>query len=172
MKKIIFLLLAVATWLLANEGDKHPWSLSIRGNKAFSNFQLEEQLDIPEEFGKMDTTKQDFMMRLSLENIKALYYTRGYYSLEISMAIQRNMISADSVVRDYSIAIRDGERYRFRGVKLIVPEEKKININESDLNTAQDHFYNQEDIAEDMQNIQKAYRREGFLHASLSSIEL
>ena len=93
MRIILFLLLFVTALCFAEE-DKHPWYLNIRGNKAFSNFQLEEQLDVPEEFGMMDTTKQDFMMRLSLENIKALYYSRGFYSLDISMEIQRDMSSA------------------------------------------------------------------------------
>ena len=171
MKKIALLLLFAFVALFA-EGDKHPWYLNIRGNKAFSNFQLEEQLDVPEEFGMMDTTKQDFMMRLSLENIKALYYSRGYYSLDISMDIQRDIISADSSVRGYFIDIRDGERYRFNGVKLIVPPEHKLDIDTTSLNTSQDHYYNHEDIAEDMEDIQKAYRREGYLHTTLSSVEL
>ncbi len=171
MKKIVLLLLFMMAVLFAEE-DKHPWYLNIRGNKAFSSFQLEEQLDVPEEFGMMDTTKQDFMMRLSLENIKALYYSRGYYSLNISMEIQRDIISADSSVRGYFIDIRDGERYRFNGVKLIVPPEHKLDIDTASLNTAQDNYYNHEDIAEDMEDIQKQYRREGYLHATLSSVEL
>ena len=170
MRKILLLLLAL-TFLCFAEEDKHPWYLDIRGNKAFSNFQLEEQLDIPEEFGKMDTTKQDFMMRLSLENIKALYFSRGYYSLNLTMDIQRNYVAQDSCIRGYYITIRDGERYRFSGAKLIVPEDRKVEIDETKLNIAQDHLYNQDDIAEDMEDIQKAYRREGYLHTTLSSIE-
>ncbi|SHL49699.1 Outer membrane protein assembly factor BamA [Fibrobacter sp. UWT2] len=170
MRKILLLLLAL-TFLCFAEEDKHPWYLDIRGNKAFSNFQLEEQLDIPEEFGKMDTTKQDFMMRLSLENIKALYYSRSYYSLNLTMDIQRNYVAQDSCIRGYYITIRDGERYRFSGAKLIVPEDRKVEIDETKLNIAQDHLYNQDDIAEDMEDIQKAYRREGYLHTTLSSIE-
>ena len=170
MKKILLLLLALTVFSFAEE-DKHPWYLDIKGNKAFSNYQLEEQLDIPEEFGKMDTTKQDFMMRLSLENIKALYYSRGYYSLSLTMDIQRNYVAQDSCIRGYYITIRDGERYRFNGAKLIVPEDRKVEIDVSKLNIAQDHLYNQEDIAEDMEDIQKAYRREGYLHTTLSSIE-
>ncbi|MBR4398230.1 MAG: outer membrane protein assembly factor, partial [Fibrobacter sp.] len=172
MKKILFLLLAFTFVCLAADDDKHPWYVNIRGNKAFSTFQLEEQLDIPEEFGKMDTTKQDFMMRLSLENIKALYYSRGYYSLDLSMDIQRDIVSQDSSIRGYFITIRDGERYRFSGVKLIVPEDRRVEIDESKLNIAQDHLYNQDDIAEDLEDIQKAYRREGYLHSTLSSIEM
>jgi outer membrane protein assembly factor BamA len=170
MRKILLLLLAL-TFLCFAEEDKHPWYLEIKGNKAFSNFQLEEQLDIPEEFGKMDTTKQDFMMRLSLENIKALYYSRGYYSLNLTMDIQRNYVNQDSCIRGYYITIRDGERYRFSGAKLIVPENRKVEIDETKLNIAQDHLYNQDDIAEDMEDIQKAYRGEGYLHTTLSSIE-
>ena len=172
MKKFLFLLLAFAFVCFAADDDKHPWYVNLKGNKAFSNFQLEEQLDIPEEFGKMDTTKQDFMMRLSLENIKALYYSRGYYSLSMSMEIHRDIISADSSVRGYFITIRDGERYRFSGGKIIVPEESRVELDESKLNIAQDHLYNQDDIAEDLEDIQKAYRREGYLHSTLSSIEM
>ena len=171
MKKLVLLLLFIATFIFAEE-DKHPWYVNIGGNKAFSSYQLEEQLDIPEEFGKMDTTKQDFMMRLSLENIKALYYSRGYYSLNISMEIQRDVISEESSVRGYFIEISDGERYRFHGVKLKVPPEKEVKIDTASLNTAQNHYYNHEDIAEDLENIQKAYRREGYLHTTLSSVEL
>jgi outer membrane protein assembly factor BamA len=171
MKKILFLLLAFTFVCLAADDDKHPWYVNIKGNKAFSTFQLEEQLDIPEEFGKMDTTKQDFMMRLSLENIKALYYSRGYYSLNLTMDIQRNYVNQDSCIRGYYITIRDGERYRFSGAKLIVPENRKVEIDETKLNIAQDHLYNQDDIAEDMEDIQKAYRGEGYLHTTLSSIE-
>jgi len=172
MKKVLAFLLFFAFFVYADETDKHPWYVDIRGNKAFSNYQLEEQLDIPEEFGKMDTTKQDFMMRLSLENIKALYYSRGYYSLDLSMDIHRDSVARDSSIRGYYITIRDGERYRFSGGKIIVPEEKKIEIDESKLNISQDRQYNQDDIAEDMQDIQRAYRREGYLHVTLSSVEL
>lgn len=171
MKKLAILLLFVAVFCFAEE-DKHPWYINIEGNKAFSSYQLEEQLDVPEEFGRMDTTKQDFMMRLSLENIKALYYSRGYYSLDLSMEIHRDIVSQDSSVRGYFIEIRDGERYRFNGVKLIAPPDRTVEIDTTDLNTAQDHYYNHEDIAEDMEKIQKAYRREGYLHTTLSSVEL
>ncbi len=172
MKQLIFLLLlifAAITW--ADENDKHPWYINITGNSAFSNFQLEEQLDIPEEFGQMDTTKQDFMMRLSIENIKALYYSRGYYSLDISLEIHRDYISQDSIVRGYFINIIDGDRFRFNGVKINVPPESKVEFDESGLNVSKNKLYNHEDIAEDLQEIQKAYRKEGYLHASVSSIE-
>lgn len=64
MKKILTILLALVAIAWTDEGDKHPWYMNFDGNKVFSNYQLEEQMDIPEEFGRLDTTKQDFMMRL------------------------------------------------------------------------------------------------------------
>lgn len=172
MRKILKLLLIVVSILFADDNIKHPWYIDISGNRAFSSFQLEEQLDIPEEFGQMDTTKQDFLMRLSLENVKALYYSRGYYSLDVVLEVRRDIISQDSVIRGYYFNIRDGERYRFNGVTLKVPEDSKIEIEESSLNTSKDRFYNQDDISEDLQNIQRAYRKEGYLHAYVSSVEM
>lgn len=172
MKRILILLLVFTSFIFADDNDKHPWYVEISGNKAFSNFQLEEQLDLPEEFGQMDTTKQDFLMRLSIENIKALYFSRGYYSLDMVLDIRREYISDGLVRRGYFINIRDGERYKFSGVKLIVPEGNDITINEKDLSISKEHYYNQDDIAEDLQEIQGIYRKEGYLHTYISSIEM
>lgn len=172
MKRVLVLLLVLIMWVIAAEEVKHPWYVEIKGNKAFSSFQLEEQLDIPEAFGQMDTTKQDFLMRLSLENIKALYYSRGYYSLDVVMDIRREFISKDSVLRGYYVDIRDGERYRFNGVTLKIPEGSQIEIDVSKLNTSKNNYYNQDDISEDLQDIQRAYRKEGYLHAYVSSVEM
>jgi len=172
MKRIAILLLILAAMLWAGDDVKHPWYVEISGNKAFSNFQIEEQLDIPEEFGQMDTTKQDFLMRLSIENIKALYFSRGYYSLDMVLDIRREYISENVVRRGYFINIRDGERYKFSGVKLIAPENNKVDINTQDLSISKENFYNQDDISEDLQEIQAAYRKEGYLHVYISSVEM
>lgn len=172
MKRLAILLLIFAVCLWAEDDVKHPWYVELSGNKAFSNYQLEEQLDIPEEFGQMDTTKQDFLMRLSIENIKALYYSRGYYSLDVALDIRREIISENVVRRGYFINVRDGERYKFSGVKLIVPDTNKVEINTQDLSISKENFYNQEDISDDLQEIQAAYRKEGYLHVHISSIEM
>lgn len=161
---------ATASW--AEDDVKHPWYVEISGNRAFSNFQLEEQLDVPEEFGQMDSTKQDFLMRLSIENIKALYYSRGYYSLDVALDIRREIISENVVRRGYFINIRDGERYKFNGVKLIVPEGDEIKIDEKKLSISKENYYNHDDIAEDLQEIQAIYRKEGYLHTKISSVEM
>ncbi|MCQ2096351.1 MAG: BamA/TamA family outer membrane protein [Fibrobacter sp.] len=172
MKKIILLILFAMTFAMSAEEDKNPWYINISGNKVFSNFQIEEQLEMPEAFGQMDSIKQDFIMRYSLENVKALYYTKGYYSHEISLDIRREFVRTGVVKRGYYISIRDGERYKFGGIKLNVTEDKRIQIDTASLYTAQDRYYNHEEISEDLQTILNAYRKEGYLHTYVSSIEL
>lgn len=171
MKQVIFLIFAFVLLAFAEEPDKNPWYVRINGNKVFSSYQIEEQLDVPAKFGQMDTTKQDFIMRLSMENVKALYYTMGYFSSEITLDIQRDYINANEVQRGYNIFIRDGERYRFGGVDVKVPEDNNVKLDTSGLNTAQDRYYSHEEIAEDLQTIQNAFRAEGYLHAYVSSTE-
>lgn len=171
MKKVILLLLALVFFVFAEEGDKNPWYVRIHGNKVFSSFQIEEQLDLPKKFGQMDTTKQDFIMRLSMENIKALYYIKGYFSSDVTLEIQRDFISTGVFQRGYYIYIREGERYRFSGVDVSISEGSAVQIDTSGLNTAKDRYYSHEEIAEDLQTIQNAFRKEGFLHAYVSSTE-
>lgn len=170
--KILILLACLIGICLAEEGIKHPWYMEFRGNNVFSNFQIEEQIDIPDEFGQLDTTKQDFLMRLSIENLKALYYSRGYFSLEMNLDIRREHISQDSVQRGYIIFINEGERYRFGGTKIIVPDTNALEIKTTSLETSKDNYYSQDDISKDMQTIVDVYRQEGFLHTQVSSVEM
>ena len=169
--KILFFLACLIGICLADEGIKNPWYMEFRGNNVFSNFQVEEQIDIPDEFGQLDTTKQDFLMRLSIENLKALYYSRGYFSLEMTLDIRREHITPDSVQRGYIIFISEGDRYRFGGTQVIAPEANAINIDESKLETSKSHYYTQDDISKDMQTIIDVYRKEGFLHTQVTSLE-
>ncbi len=172
MNKIFILLACLIGICLAEEGIKHPWYMEFRGNNVFSNFQVEEQIDIPDEFGQLDTTKQDFLMRLSIENLKALYYSRGYFSLEMNLDIRREHISQDSMQRGYIIFINEGERYRFGGTKVIAPDTIAIEIKTTSLETSKDNYYSQDDISKDMQTIMDVYRQEGFLHTQVSSVEM
>lgn len=169
--KILFFLACLIGICLADEGIKNPWYMEFRGNNAFSNFQVEEQIDIPDEFGQLDTTKQDFLMRLSLENLKALYYSRGYFSLEMTLDIRREHITPDSIQRGYIIFISEGDRYRFGGTEVIAPEANAINVDASKLETSKNHYYTQDDISKDMQTIIDVYRQEGFLHTQVTSVE-
>ena len=171
MKKVLTFLLAAVSILWAEEGEKHPWYLNFDGNDVFSNFQLEEQLDIPEEFGKLDTTKQDFMMRLSLENVKTLYYSKGYFSLDIQMDIKREYLAPDSIQSGYLFTLTEGERYRFAGTILNMPQTDSVEIDTSSLKTSQDRVFEDNDIAEDLQYIQTTFRKAGYLHVYLDHLE-
>lgn len=170
-KKILFLLFILIGLCLADEGTKHPWYTEFHGNKAFSSFQIEEQIDIPDEFGQLDTTKQDFLMSLSIENLKALYYSRGYYSLDLKMDIRRDVVTPDSVLRGYVLYINEGERYKFGGMKIIV-ETDSTPVQLKVLETTKNDYYSQDDISTDMQVIVDKFRQDGFLHAQASSVEL
>ena len=171
MKKILAILFALACTIWADEGDKHPWYMNFDGNQVFSSYQLEEQLDIPEEFGKLDTTKQDFMMRLSLENVRALYYSKGYFSLDIKMDIKREYLAADSIQSGYLFTLDEGVRYRFAGTLLKMPQTDSVEIDTSSLKTSHDRVFEDNDISEDLQYIQTAFRKAGYLHVYLDHLE-
>ena len=168
---LICALLLFSALSYAENEEKHPWSVSIEGNKVFSNFQLNEQLDIPEEFGQLDTIKQDFLMRLSSENVRALYYSRGYYSLDLKFEINREPRSDGSLQRNYVITVKEGDCYRFNEAQIISEDDESIPVDVKSLKISQHKYYNQEDISEDLQEIQKAYRKQGNLHVYLSSEE-
>ncbi|WP_173467158.1 BamA/TamA family outer membrane protein [Fibrobacter succinogenes] len=168
---LICALLLFSALSYAENEEKHPWSVSIEGNKVFSNFQLNEQLDIPEEFGQLDTIKQDFLMRLSSENVRALYYSRGYYSLDLKLEINREPRSDGSLQRNYLITVKEGDCYRFNEAQIVSEDDEPIPVDVKSLKISQHKYYNQEDISEDLQEIQKAYRKQGNLHVYLSSEE-
>ena len=168
---LICALLFFSSLAFADTDEKSPWSVKISGNKVFSKFQLNEQLDIPDEFAQLDTIKQDFLMRLSTENVKALYYSRGYYSLDLKLDIQREPLSDNKVQRNYFITVSEGECYKFNDAKIISTGDEPIPIELTSLKIMKHRYYNQEDISEDLQEIQTAYRKQGNLHVYISSEE-
>ena len=168
---LICALLFFSAISFADSGEKNPWSVIITGNKVFSKFQLNEQLDIPEEFAQLDTIKQDFLMRLSSENVRALYYSRGYYSLDLKMDIVREELSNGSQQRNYHFTVSEGECYKFNNAQIISEGDAEIPIDLQTLKISKHQNYNQEDISEDLQESQKAYRKQGNLHVYISSEE-
>lgn len=168
---LICALLFFSSLAIADTDEKSPWSVKISGNKVFSKFQLNEQLDIPDEFAQLDTIKQDFLMRLSTENVKALYYSRGYYSLDLKLDIEREPLSDNKIQRNYNITVNEGECYRFNDAKIISSGDEPIPIDLTSLKILKHRYYNQEDISDDLQEIQSAYRKQGNLHVYISSEE-
>ena len=173
MKKILALLFMLTAFAFAEDAEKNPWYVTFDGNAVFSNFQLTEQLEIPDEFGNLDTTKQDFMMGLAVENIRALYYSQGFFSLDMKLEIKREVDENNKRKRGYAISLREGVRYHFGGTNIIVPDTCKIEINKKQLKTNDvDRIFSQDDIAEDIQFIQQTYRKAGYLHTYVMPGEL
>ncbi len=173
MKKILALLFMLTAFAFAEDAEKNPWYVTFDGNAVFSNFQLTEQLEIPDEFGNLDTTKQDFMMGLAVENIRALYYSQGFFSLDMKLEIKREVDEHNKRKRGYAISLREGVRYHFGGTNIIVPDTCKIEINKKQLKTNDvDRIFSQDDIAEDIQFIQQTYRKAGYLHTYVMPGEL
>ena len=168
---LICALLFFSSLAIADTDEKSPWSVKISGNKVFPKFQLNEQLDIPDEFAQLDTIKQDFLMRLSTENVKALYYSCGYYSLDLKLEIEREPLSDNKIQRNYNITVNEGECYRFNDAKIISSGDEPIPIDLTSLKILKHRYYNQEDISDDLQEIQSAYRKQGNLHVYISSEE-
>ena len=173
MRKLLAFLLLFTAFAFAEEAEKNPWYVKFEGNAVFSNFQLTEQLEIPDEFGNLDTTKQDFMMGLAVENIRALYYSQGFFSLDMKLEVRSEVDEQNKRKRGYAIFLREGERYRFGGTNIIVPDSSKIEINKKQLKTNNtDRIFSQDDIAEDIQYIQQTYRKAGYLHTYVMPGEL
>ena len=64
--KFLGILCLLFSSIVMAEGEKNPWAIKFEGNSFFPTYQLEEELDMPVEFGNMDTTKQNFLMRLAV----------------------------------------------------------------------------------------------------------
>ena len=107
-------------------------------------------------------------MRLSSENIKALYYSRGYFSLDLKLEINREPLSNGNIQRNYDITVSEGECYKFNDAKIISAGDEPIPIDLASLKITKHRYYNQDDISEDLQEVQKAYRKQGNLHVYIS----
>lgn len=171
--KIFLLTLFFFGLALSKEEEKHPWEIQIQGNSFFSTYQLEEELIMPEEFGNMDTTKQNFIMRLSEEELVGVYYASGFFSMSVQTEITRDSSDEDSPVkRIFTFHINEGERYRFNDLKTIVDSpEDELPIDTAKLNSNRNGLYDQAKISAKLQDISNIYQGEGYLHSTISYIE-
>ncbi len=164
---LLFLSLAISETTI-----KHPWTLKFEGNQLFSAFQLEQQLDLPEEFGLIDTSRQNFLMKLAKGNIELLYYSKGYFSSRIQLDIQKQFVSADSSYTLYLFEIEEGERYKFDAFSVEKKNSQDINlIVAKDLHIAQGEYYDPIIVSDDIQEIRTLYRNHGYLHANIDYLE-
>lgn len=173
MKKysILILMLLFFTSIFAEEEDKNPWKMSFAGNSYFSTYQLEDEINVPQEFGKMDTTKQNFLMRLTCDEVLGIYYSYGFFSAKVELKIYKDSTENEKHWRQFDFIITEGERYNFEDLKIIQAENSTAQVEVPALKVKKGDTYNQTRIAEDLQRINNAYQEQGYLHSTVSYME-
>lgn len=172
MKKILTLVLLLMFVAFAEEESvKNPWRREFQGNSYFSNFQLDEELSTPKEFGNMDTTKQNFMMRLASDELLGVYYSYGFFSARVELNVSKDTLENNTIERVFKFIVTEGERYHFEDLKIIQVENSNAKVEEPSLKVEKGDIYNQTEIAEDLQRINNAYQEQGYLHSTVSYME-
>lgn len=171
LRKIIpFFLLSALSY--GETAIKNPWVTVFQGNEKFSSYQLEQQLDLPDEFGVIDTARQDFLMKLAQGNIESLYNSQGYFSLQMRLNIQRKSPGTDFAETIYTFDISEGARYRFND--FVIENENPVDslsINQKRLRFSPGKDYDPTVVSDDAQEIRTQYRNEGYLHAVIDYLE-
>ncbi len=176
-RRIILAIFLCLSGLCASETSdsiqvKNHWKVSFLGNRLYSDEQLALQLDIPEEFGMVDTTRQDFLMRIARTNLELLYYSDGYFSFTSSMEVLRNHTDpSDSIPYTlYRFRIDEGVPYRFSEMK-IERDTEADSVELKGLRFKSGGAYDPTVVADDVQQIQILYREYGYLHVRADYLE-
>ncbi|MBP5246302.1 MAG: BamA/TamA family outer membrane protein [Fibrobacter sp.] len=181
MRKILFILLLciAGLWAAETESDttaapvKNPWKVSFIGNHLYSDEQLALELDIPEEFGIVDTTRQDFLMRVARTNLELLYYSAGYFSYNAKLEVLRNHVdSKDSVPYTlYRFRMEEGVPYKFSEMKIEGTDSIETPVTLSGLRFKPGSDYDPLVVSDDVQQIQVLFREQGYLHVRADYLE-
>ena len=151
---------------------KNRWKVSFIGNTLYSDEQLALQLDVPEEFGIVDTTRQDFLMRIAKTNLELLYYSEGFFSFSSTLEILRNHTDpSDSLPYTlYRFRLGEGPPYKFSEMK-IDRDAAADSVELKGLRFREDAPYDPGVVADDVQQIQILYRESGYLHVRADYLE-
>lgn len=151
--------------------EKNPWAIQLEGHSFFSTYQLEDELEMPEAFGNMDTTKQNFIMRLAVDDLTEVYYSYGFFSTKVKLRIEKDTLS-DVKKRIFTFQITEGERYKFENLDIhFTDSNSNIPTFENNLSSKKGVLYTQSLIADHLQQINNLYREIGYLHSNLSYME-
>jgi len=164
-----FLVLLV---LFANAAaDVSPWKLQIKGATVYSEKFLTEQLDLPEEMNLISPERRNFIIRLAKVNLDDFYHNNGYFSVDISLSINEELV--DSVlVENYTFSIYEGERYRFGYANMEIVECSDTLMGTDRLSVPKGLFYDPEHISNDQKSIRDVYQRNGYMHISIEHREI
>ncbi len=181
MHKILFILLLciAAVWSAETDSDttvapiKNPWKVSFIGNHLYSDEQLALELDIPEEFGIVDTIRQDFLMRVARTNLELLYYSAGYFSFNAKLEVLRNHVDSKDTVPYtlYRFRMEEGVPYKFSEMKMERSDSSADSVELSGLRFKSGTDYDPLVVSDDVQQIQILYREHGYLHVRADYLE-
>lgn len=155
----------------AAESQLSRWTISFHGNKAFSENQLESQLELPEEFDLLKPERRDFIMKLAKGNLESFYLSNGYFNSRIDLRINQHQ-QADTLRQLYIFKIAEGERFHFRNALIQLAPNARTLVQEDALRTSHGQPYDPADISEDLQTIRAQYRRNGYLHVRVDHLEI
>lgn len=170
IRLFLWSILGLVAWLSAKDTPPSRWTLAFEGEQAFSESQLESQLDLPEEFAVLKPERRDFMMKLAKGNVEIFYLSNGYFSSKINLVIQQRSY-ADTLIQNYTLKISEGTRYHFRNALLKLAPDARTLLDESSLLTARGKYYDPTDISDDLQSIRSQYRHNGYLHVKVDHVE-
>jgi hypothetical protein len=85
----------------------------LRENQLFSAFQLEQQLDLPEEFGLIDTSRQNFLMKLAKGNIELSIIPKAIFVPGFNWIFTSSLFLPTPLILFICFEIEEGERYKF-----------------------------------------------------------
>ncbi len=181
MQKLLWILLffSVALWAIEPDADttavpiKNPWKVSFIGNHLYSDEELAIELDIPEEFGIVDTTRQDFLMRVARTNLELLYYSAGYFSYTAKLEVLRNHVDKnDSVPYTlYRFRMEEGKPYKFSKMHIEGGDSTADTVKLTGLRFKEGSDYDPLVVPDDVQQIQVLYREKGYLHVRADYLE-
>ncbi|PBC68458.1 BamA/TamA family outer membrane protein [Fibrobacter sp. UWS1] len=151
---------------------KNAWKVSFIGNELYADEQLAVELDIPEEFGIVDTIRQDFLMQVARTNLELLYFSAGYFSFTTKLEVLRNQTDEqDSVPYTlYRFLIQEGERYTFNEIK-IDRDSIADSVALKGLKFQTGAHYDPSVVADNVLQIQVLYRENGYLHVRADYLE-
>jgi outer membrane protein assembly factor BamA len=147
-----------------------PWKLQINGAKVYSEKFLIEQLDLPAEMNVISPERRSFIIKLAKENLDDFYQNNGYFSENVSLSINEEMVDS-VIVENYIFTVYEGDRYRFGHANIELVECSDSLIAEPQLAVPKGNFYDPGQISNDQKIIRDVYQKNGYLHIVIEHLE-
>ncbi len=139
----------------------------INGNTHFNTEELQQQLNLPDEFENIKRSRQKFFVLLAKTSLEYLYKNVGYFNAKLD--IKDSLDDSPQKNNLHVITIKEGDQFRYSDITLNIPDTSKLLVQYSDLEVYALKKFNQEDISDDITFLTQRYRENGFLHVSVQN---